>query len=238
MGPKNFNAWIDSMQTKIPTDFKDRAELSQCVRRAGYDADDFGGMVKTHLKGEASFFFWQQIDGKWTAVFSNQIPQADIKTLITRIETAAGRQAFLSEAPVAQPASPQVAAAQPRRRIQVLERKIYPTNFRDSEKLVGVLAEHSLSPIVDRQGRVTCDTSSGKLLFVQQENQPFTVEILRAPNMQDVFQTLNQLNQGYCQVIQSETVSNVKSRLGQKGLSLHSEEVLADNTVVLTVEIP
>lgn len=242
MGKKNFEKWVDSMQVKIPTKFLNESDLCRCVRKAGYDADTWGGMIKTHMRGEAMFFFWQKIDGVWTAVFAKSIPQSEIKQLIKKIEEVAGRQVFESDA---QSSTAESATTPPgqrtdtsRRRITVLSKQIYPTNFRDRERLMRVLAEHALNPKVDAQGRIACETEAFSFAFTQQDDQPFTVEIHKAPQLTEVFQNLAQLNEDYCQVIQADAVRNVKSRLQEKGLHLEQEETLPDKTVVLTVQIP
>ena len=257
MGKENFEKWVDSMQIKLPTSFKTQSELTAIVRKAGYDADEWGGMVKTHIRGEQMFFFWQQIDGKWVAVFSKDIPQSEIKSLIAKVEKSAGRLVFdtevlaqveapksprsPSEPPPLKPSTPTpkdaTATTAPRRRVTVLPQQTYPTNFRDRDLLLRVLAEYTMNPTVDSQGRINCETANCKLLFVQQLNQPFSIEVIKSPNISDVFQDLNQLNGRYCEVVQADAVRNVKARLADKGLSLEHEEVLADNTVVLTVQI-
>lgn len=258
MGKENFEKWVNSMQVKVPTAFAGQQELALCVRKAGYDADDWAGMVKTHIRGEAVFFFWQKIDGVWTAVFDKSIPQSEIKTLISRVEAAAGKQVFLSESPTevnleatpghssGKPAEPPPLPKQgpgetgqpARRRVHVLDRQVYPTNFRDKELLLRVLAEYTLNPTVDAQGRIKCQTGNCEFVFTQHDDQPFMVDVVKAPELSEVFQNLAQLNQSYCEVIQADAVRNVKSKLHEKGLVLEQEEVLPDKTVVLTVEIP
>ena len=256
MGKENFNKWVDSLQIKLPTNFTFQSQLTAVVRKAGYDAEDWSGMVKTHIQGEQMFFFWQHIDGKWVAVFSKAIPQSEIKTLIAKVEKSAGRPIFDTEVlaqveatkPIRSPSEPPplkpsnspkdtTATPSPRRRVKVLPQQTYPTNFRDRDLLLRVLAEYTMNPTVDGQGRITCETANSKLLFVQQRDQPFSVEVLKAPHMSEVFQDLNQLNGRYCEVIQADTVRSVKNRLAEKGLALEQEEILPDNTVVLTVQI-
>ena len=224
MGKKNFDAWVDSMQVKIPTRLTDEGELSLCIRKAGYDAEPWGGMVKTHLKGESSFFFWQKIDGKWAAVFAKSIPQTDIKAVIRAIESSAGRSVF--------------EWAEESKRVTVLKTQMFPTNFRDREKLVAVLNEYSLQPQQSSNGDLSCRIGSGRLVFKQEATQPFTVQVSQVPNLTEVFDSLGQINERYCQVVQADTCSKVKARISEAGMQLESEEVLPDNTIVLTLTMP
>lgn len=224
MGKKNFDAWVDSMQVKVPTDFADEASLSLCVRKAGYDAEPWGGMLKTHIKGESVFFFWQKIEGRWTAVFDKSFPQNDIKTLIRSIEAAAGRHVF--------------ERTDDSKRVNVLKSQMFPTNFRDREKLLAVLNEYSLNPQQNDTGEIECSVGTGRVVFRQENNQPFSVHVSQVPDLAEIFQHLGQINERYCQVVQSETCSKLKARLGEAGMTLESEEVLSDKTIVLTISLP
>ena len=224
MGKKNFDAWVNSMQVKVPTDFDDETALSLCVRKAGYDVEPWGGMLKTHVKGESVFFFWQKIDGRWTAVFDKSFPQNDIKALMRAVEATAGRQVF--------------ERTDDSKRVNVLKAQMFPTNFRDREKLLAVLHEYSLAPRQNDNGEIECQLGTGKLVFRQENTQPFSVQVAQVPDLSEVFQHLGQINERYCQVVQAETCSKLKARLGEAGMNLENEEVLPDKTIVLTISLP
>lgn len=231
MGKENMDKWIDSMQTKIQTQFASKDELVACVRKAGFDANDFGGMVKTHLKGESLFFFWQLIEGKWVAVFGKNDPQPEIKHLIREVEAAAGKPVFVWEESNVSGLGPA------KRRVRVMDKKLFPTNFRDKELLLRVLAEYSLNPTVDSAGTITCTGSGIKFVFTQQNDQPFVVEVLKAPSLNAIYDSIAVLDAGYAKTVQADAVRNVKNSLQERGLTLENEEILQDNTVVLTVQI-
>ena len=238
MGKENMDKWIDSMQTKIPTTFASKDELVTCVRKAGFDANDFGGMVKTHLKGESLFFFWQLIDGKWVAVFGKNDPHLEIKYLIREVEAAAGKPVFVWEESDSVREGQSASQRPAKRRVTVLEKKLFPTNFRDKELLLRVLAEYSLNPTVDAAGTITCTGSGCMFVFTQQNDQPFVVEVLKAPSLNAIYDSIAVLDAGYAKTVQAEAVRNVKNSLHERGLALEHEEILQDNTVVLTVQIP
>jgi len=224
MGKKNFDAWVDSMQVKVPTTLTEESDLTLCIRKAGYDAEPWGGMLKTHVKGESSFFFWQKVNGRWTAVFDKSFPQNEIKTLIRSVEAAAGRRVF--------------EWAEESKRVNVLKLQMFPTNFRDREKLLAVLLEYSLNPKTRENGEIVCTFGTGTLVFRQEESQPFTVQVAQVPNLAEVFQHLGQINERYCEVVQADTCNKLKARLGETGMRLEQEEVLPDKTIVLTVTLP
>ena len=101
-----------------------------------------------------------------------------------------------------------------------------------------MLAEYSLNPSVDHGGAITCTGSGCKFVFTQQNDQPFVVEVLKAPSLNAIYDSIAVLDSGYAKTVQADAVRNVKNSLHEKGLTLESEEVLQDNTVVLTVQIP
>lgn len=224
MGKKNFDTWVESMQIKVPTVLTEETDLKLFVRKAGYDADPWGGMLKTHVAGEKAFFFWQKIDGKWTAVFDKTFPQADIKTVIRSVEGAAGRRVFDWVGDT--------------RKVNVLKTQMFPTNFRDQQKLLTVLQEYGLIPSQVGPGQIECSVGSGRLMFKQEGSQPFTVTVSQVPNLAEVFQQLGQINERYCEVVQAETCSKLKARIGDAGMTLENEEVLPDKTIKLTISMP
>ena len=224
MGKKNFDAWVESMQIKVPTVLTEEAELALFVRKAGYDADPWGGMLKTHIDGEKTFFFWQKINGRWTAVFDKTFPQTDIKTLIRSVEAAAGRRVFDWVADT--------------KKVNVLKTQMFPTNFRDRHKLFAVLQEYGLHPKQSDVEHIECSFGSGKLVFKQEGSQPFTVTVVQVPHLSEVFQQLGQINERYCEVVQAETCSKLKARISDAGMMLENEEVLPDKTIVLTISMP
>lgn len=118
MGQRNFSKWVDSMQDKIPTSFRNETELVRTVHKAGFDTEKWGGSIKTHID-EQFYFFWEYIDGQWLAVFAKSDDKVIIERFAAEINRAAGRHVFGESGSVQQ--AEQIAAAQPAR--PVAERK-------------------------------------------------------------------------------------------------------------------
>ncbi|WML33263.1 hypothetical protein [Clostridium sp. OS1-26] len=57
MGKKRFEEMVESLQVKVKTNFKDEKELVSTVRKAGFDAVQWGDSIKTHINGEKNFSF-------------------------------------------------------------------------------------------------------------------------------------------------------------------------------------
>ena len=217
------------MQVRIPTLFKSELELVQTVRRAGYDIEEWGGSFKTHVEGEKQYFFWDCIDGKWTAIFSKADSAEMISKVMADINWAAGRK-------VVGPSQEQVTGW-----IQKIEGatrppSIFPTNFRDGELLFRTLKEFGANPV--RQGEtIQCKVEDTTLIFRQYRNAPFHVEIQNAPDLRKVFEYLSDVDEDYKRCLQSVVYEKLKRRAAEKNLTVESEEVLEDNSIVLTLGI-
>lgn len=231
MGKENFNQWIESMQERVPSNFKNELELVRTVRKAGYDAEKWGGSIKTHIDGENMFFFWELIDGKWTAVFSKSDSKSRLQSFMTDINNAAGRNIF-GESPVqVQELAQGLSATEATK-----PATIFPTNFRNGELLFRTLKEFGVNPIWNGDG-MTCKVEHTKLKFLQTGDGPFHVEIQDAPDLKKVFEYLSDVDDDYRRCLQSVVYERLKARVNEKNMTIESEEVLDDNSIVLTLNI-
>ncbi len=223
MGKENFENWVQSMQVRMPTNFEHEVDLVVTVRKAGYDAEKWTGLIKTHLRGERDFFFWELVDGTWTAIFAKSDSQEMVSRFVQDLEEKTGRKIFVSEggvggAPVAQ-------------------NQTFPTNFRDEHLLVSTLRDYGLQPNVQADGEVTCRVEHYFLRFHPTEEGSFSVEVENAPDLQQVFQLLSTLDEDYKRGVQAAAYENLMGRVGEKNLVVESEEVLEDNSIVITLNV-
>lgn len=230
MGKNNFDRWVESMEVKEPSTFQDELELVRTVRKAGYDAEEYGGSIKTHIDGEDLYFFWRLEDGKWTAIFGRDNSRPKIRQFMADINQAAGRQIFeqiqgqseaLTSAPDTETAESLVT---------------FPTNFRDGELLFRTLKEFGVNPV--REGHsIKCRVESSLLIFRQSQDSPFYVEVRNAPDLSKVYQYLSDVDEDYKRCLQSMVYEKLKERVEEKNMTVESEEVLEDNSIVLTINI-
>ncbi|MGH7136937.1 MAG: hypothetical protein ACREHD_14450 [Pirellulales bacterium] len=223
MGKDRFDSWVKSLQVRVPTDFKDEADLLLTVRKAGYDADRFGGAIKTHVRGEEFYFFWELVDGVWTAVFAKSDTESDIKRFIRELERKSARRVFRW--------------ADGGQKVSVLPAKTFPTNFRDPELLMAALAQSGLAPVRASDGGIRCRVQDCRLMFRQVADAPFTVQVRDGPDIRQVFEHLANIDSVYGRNVQARACENVKSRASARGLSLESEEQLDDGSVLITLTI-
>ena len=230
MGKNNFNNWAESMQVKLPTSFVNKLELSRTVLRAGYDCEKWGGLNKTHIDGENLMCFWELIDGKWTAVLPKSGSKALIRKFIADINRAAGRMV------IEQSQERKLDMNRIETEAETVHSPTFPTNFRDGELLFKTLKEFGVNPV--RQGdSFACKVEDSMLIFHQTQDAPFHVEIQNAPDLGRIFEYLSDLDDDYKRCLQSIVYEKLKERAAEKNLIIESEEVLEDNSIVLTLNI-
>lgn len=223
MGKERFESWVDSLQIKIPTSFRDEKDLLLTVRKAGYDAEKWGGSYKTHIRKEELWFFWERINGTWTAIFGKSDPRDDIKAFISDLESKAGRRVFRWDEEAQKPV--------------VIQTYTYPTNFRDPALLRKALVEYGLILNYDNSSRMECNINGMSLTFSQEGEQPFLLEIKNSTDMRHVHSILDDLNDSYSHNVQALTYERLKSRVAHYGLLIENEEVADDNSLIITLSM-
>jgi hypothetical protein len=225
MGKANFENWVNSLQVKIPTGLTSEMELILTVKKAGYDLEKWGGSYKTHIQGERKFFFWEYIEGKWTAVFAKSDPKEMIFGFIQDMEKKAGRSVF------------NYIKENQTKKLEVVPTRTYPTNFRNAELLRKTLSDHGANPQIHTDGEITCAIGESDLRFRPVGEGPYSVEIKNAPDVREMFQHLATLDENYRRCVQAQTLAHLKQRIQDKNLTIESEQTLADQSIVITLNV-
>lgn len=222
MGKEGFESWVASLQVRMPTTFENELDLVRTVRKAGYDAEKWAGVIKTHIRGESQFFFWELVDGEWFAVFAKALPEEIISRFVADLESKSGRRVFASGS---------------RARSSALPTQSFPTNFRDGQLLVRTLRDYGLEPVERQNGEIMCSAQGTELLFRPAEDGPFSVEVRGASYLRQAFQLLSNLDEDYKRGVQAVAYENLKRKVEEKNLAVESEEVLEDNSIVITLNV-
>jgi hypothetical protein len=220
MGKEGFENFIKSGQYRVRTDFSSEAELSRAMKKSGHDLVHFGGMLKTHLEGESDFFFWEQVEGHWEAVFSRHDDAKRLRRFMERVEQAAGRLVFNRDT------VPEADAPM-----------LFTTGFKDTELLQKALRDFGANPRKTEAGDILCHAGKSELRFTQQTGQPFSVEIRDMPNAEEAQQQLAGIDEDYRRCVQTAVYEKVKARAESQGLMLESEEVLEDRTILMSLRV-
>jgi hypothetical protein len=219
MGKENFENWAKSQQQTVLTSFSTELELTRAVKKAGYDVIKFGTSLKTHLDGEKTFFFWECVAGRWQANFSKSHDQAMLNRFIADVEKVMGTKVFGEQD-----------------KIKALATQ-FPTNFRDGALLIEALNEFGAKPIKKSNGDIVCKIDNSELLFKQDGDSPFTVEIKNSPQLEEVYRYLSDIDDDYKRCVQTAVYEKVMARAGERNLMVESEEVLADKTILVTLRV-
>jgi hypothetical protein len=225
MGNDKFHDWADSMQVKVATNYTNELDLVKTLRRAGYDAEKTGGSIKTHLDGGKQFFYWEQIDGKWHAIFAKSDSPSVLEQFMNDLEQKSQRKIFIGD------------IHQVEEQLTSESIQSFPSNFRDGQILTRTLKEFGVNPIQGDDGTITCTVQGTKLTFRQHDDAPFTLEMKNPPNLHEIFLYLSDVDDEYKRCVQSIVYEKLKQRAADKNLSIESEEVLDDNSIVITLNI-
>ncbi len=224
MGKKGFQKMIDSMHMKIPTSLVTNTELELVLLGAGYDFKPWASGYKTHLGRSSQFFTWELDGGRWVAVFPNGIPQKDVSDFIRSLEAKSGRGIFSDVEP---DVNNDIAVAS----------EYMPTNFRDEKLLLKTLEESGVPVTRDQAGVITCSVGQSVLRFVRIAGEPYQVEVKNDVGRHELLQQLMLLDEDYCRCVQADVYANIKAKAFEKHMTVESEEVLEDNSILMTLTI-
>ena len=220
MGKKNFENWVNAQQVRVPSNFTTELELTRTVKKAGYDAIKFGSSIKTHIDGEKSFIFWELVDGKWVAIFSKNQDQTVLDRFKSMVESVADLQVFGDIPPVAVTQSAQ-----------------FPTNFRDGDLLMKALTEFGARHVKRSNGSVLCMIENTALTFTQMGNSPYMVGVKNGPNLEQIYHYMADIDDDYKRCVQTAVYEKVKARAAERDMTIESEEVLPDKTILITLRV-
>ena len=113
----------------------------------------------------------------------------------------------------------------------------YQTVFMDEEILVKTLMEYGLKDFAKQDGKVSARINNFNLIFHREDSsQPYKLNVY-SPTSCDETMVINDLNNEYALNAQEETYIKLKERLESKNLKIYEEEVLEDDSIMLTVNL-
>ncbi len=116
--------------------------------------------------------------------------------------------------------------------------KSFETNFMDKSILMKTLEEHGVQNISENEyGQISGNIDSYVLNFERMENdKPYFVKIscLESDNAKEKFEDLTS---EYTLNVQEESYLSIINKLKENNMEIEDEEVMEDNTIVLTVNL-
>jgi len=236
MGKEKFERWIESSQIKVPTSVSSAEELGKILRDSGYDALPFGNLIKTHIDGEKQFFFWEQLNGKWTAIFSIYDDPILIEDFSNTLIKTLGYQVF-NTPPMALYHEKKKAEESSRKPInENINAYKHPTNMTDETLLKKTLEEYNIQ-YKEVSGNIVCEVEKTKLVFTKNNMQNYDVEISNIDNFNQIQHHLAIMDEDYKKNVQENTYNNLIKKLHKSEYVIEEESILDDNSILLTISV-
>jgi len=113
-----------------------------------------------------------------------------------------------------------------------------PTQFTDLSLLEKTLQEHGLKTRIISGDEMVCVTEKGSLSYRrEQSGDAFYVTVSGLSDPGELLEELECLDKEYKQNVQSYTYEKLLAGLGANNMTLQSEEVLEDNSILLTIDV-
>lgn len=121
---------------------------------------------------------------------------------------------------------------------QQLTERAFETPFMDKDLLIKTLEEHGATNIeVNESGKISCQVESFSLDFDKYENdKPYSLKI-SCFETDDANEKVDDLNSEYALNVQEEAYLNIIDKLKENNMNIEEEEVMDDNTIVLTINL-
>ena len=115
--------------------------------------------------------------------------------------------------------------------------KTFQTPFMDKKILIKTLEEHGISVAEEDYGKITGRIAAYTLTFTRNsESEPYNVVISHL-EQDSADEKINDLNAEYALNVQEESYLSIIEKLKENNMELESEEVLEDDTIVLTINL-
>lgn len=115
--------------------------------------------------------------------------------------------------------------------------KTFETPFMDKSILLKTLEEHGVKNITEFDNGLSGEVDNYKLFFEKEaEDKPYNVKIhcLEQDNAEE---KVGDLNSEYAMNVQEDAYLHILDKLKENNMQVEQEEVMDDNTIVLTVNI-
>lgn len=112
------------------------------------------------------------------------------------------------------------------------------TIFMDGDLLAKTMREHGLHVKTVSENEYTIETESGTLHYFRASGDvPFMLEVTGVKDLQELLDSLDSLENEYGRNVQKFTYDKVMCSLAEHGMSIESEEVLEDDSILLTLNV-
>ena len=111
----------------------------------------------------------------------------------------------------------------------------YKTVFKDEDLLIKTLEEHGVENIQSEDGKIYCSLEALKFEFEKNSEDVYVMNITHKEN--EDLDIVNELGEEYQSNVQEQSYMNIKKNLENQNMQIDSEEVLEDNSIMITVNL-
>ncbi len=113
-----------------------------------------------------------------------------------------------------------------------------PTKYADRELLIKTLSEHGIKVGEINSDHIMISTDEGEIHYKREnENSPFMMSVKGIKDMDRIMASLKEFEDEYGRNVQAFTYHKIMEAMEEHGLSLKEEEVLEDDSIMLTLSI-
>lgn len=120
----------------------------------------------------------------------------------------------------------------------------YDTVFVNKDVLLKTLNDYGVDDIKDDGSRITCRLEGFTISFYKDiqygtadESGNYKMFVKTDCNEEELQELMNNISEQYTSNTQEESYNKIKERLKKHNLEINDEEVLEDNSIVLTIDI-
>lgn len=115
--------------------------------------------------------------------------------------------------------------------------KEYQTVFMDKNILIKTLQEYGLKDFTMKDDSISARVENFNINFYREDSaKPYMLKVYSTTNC-DETAVVSDLNSEYALNVQEETYIKIKERLSKKNLKIDEEEILEDDSIMLTVNL-
>ena len=195
-------------------------EIKSLLNNFGYDFNEITN--QTPLKMSSNIIEWSLKDNYYTAKLRN-ISSSHLKGEVEHLFAAMNKKAG--------------------RDLRITDNKTeltytYKTNYTDKGVLLNTLTEHGAKKISETDDKISCELFGMQMSYTKDaDNQAYNLVIERVTDKSECEGLISDLNDEYGLNIQEITYKKILDRIESENLHLEKEEVLEDNSILLTIEV-
>lgn len=230
MGEEKFNSWTKNFEKLKFTSYTNINQIKEYIVAAGYDITEHFGIIKTHFKSNKDdWFVWEMRDGKLCAVFSIYDDEILINKFISDILKVSNN--------IFNEISENDLKVEQKNTLPKITEQVFQTKFADENLLIKTLEDIGFI-CENNNGTISCCSDNYTLNFYQNKKGYFEFKIFGNISNKEAYQKYKDVDKHYGEIVQKETINNIKEKLENNlSMLLENEEILEDNSVVLTIDI-